>query len=263
LGIALAAAAGVGLGLLGFTLYSAMRGPVGGGAEVSPAARPVSSARPRLSGWHGRGLDITEVVDGRPAYSLKVERVRHEPGPLGFFHVGFLQVPVLEDARLTVQSPAGSAGGSNPVEAVEAALASLVARHDLVNLGWIGGFPGIKASPLRLQVLRDGRAVLVLESATATVDVRQRQLDLEGQVRLAVEGGARVLESDRLHFSLKTQQIWTDREVRLQTPAGRSQAPRFSGDVLLGTVGVRPVRLGERETRQAQAAEVMGEEGRP
>jgi hypothetical protein len=251
----------VALGVLGFALYTWIRGPADDKRSGS-AVRSTAPDRPRIAEWHGRGIDITEVIEGRPVYTLKVERVRFEPASLGFLRVGFIQAPVLEDARLTVYADETSEGTAGPLGAVEAAVATLLKRQELGNLGWLVGVTGVGASPLRVLVIRDNREVLAFSSARATVDLRQRRLDLAGQVRFSVDGGARVLESDRVSFSLKTHQIWTDDEVRLQTPEGRVQKQGFSGDVFLRTVNVRPVGTGEANIGQEQATRKVEREAR-
>ena len=256
-------ATGVALGILGFALYHTMRGSVQHNAQPTSVARSASPVGPRILGWSGRGLNITEVVDGRPVYSLKVERVRFEPAHLGFLRVGFLQSPVLEDARLAVYTRDGTPGSSTHAEAVEAALVGLLRRQDMLNLGWMGGFIGVNASPLRVQLIRDGREILALASERASVDLRHRQLDLEGQVRLSADGGARILESDRLRFSLRAQEVWTDSEVRLRTPEGHAQQQGFRGDVFLRTIALRPAGPREATSGQDQAVSRAGEELRP
>jgi hypothetical protein len=258
-------AVGIALGVVGFALCYSMRGPIGDGAQRSRAAGLASPARSRIVGGYGRDLDITEVVGGRATYALKVGRVRLEHGPLGFLRVGFLQTAILEDVRLTVHLPAGSSGVSSVMGAVESAFIAPLGQPDqnIVTLGPIGGFTGVIASPLEIDVVRDGREILVLGSQRANVNVRRRQLDLEGQVRVSADGGARILESDTLHVSLETQQVWTDGEVHLRTPEGSSQKRGFRGDVFLRTAAVRSAMPGEVASGQEQLLDRAEKERRP
>jgi hypothetical protein len=256
-------AAGIALGLFAFAVYAAVRGSLPDTVRQTSPAGAASPEQPAISGWQGRGIDVTDIVDGRPVSSLRVERVRFEPGPLGFFRVGFLQMPVLDDARLTVHMDSGSGGKGTPIDAVESALGSLLKREERTGLGWIGGFTALKASPFHAQVFRGGLEVLSLECATASVDFHQRRLDLEGQVRLSADGGARTVESDRLRLSLGTQEVWTDGEVHLRTPEGYSKRQGFKADVFLRTVAVQPGAPDGKEPTRNHTVSRVEEEARP
>ncbi len=261
-------AAGIVLGALAFALYHSNHGAVGNDARPALVAPTASPDRPRISGGSGRDLALTEVAVGRPTTSLKVGRVRFESGPLGFLRVGFFQTAVLEDARLTVNLPTrstdvSSADLSSAIRAVESALVAPLGQQEMMRIGPIGGFTGVNASPLRVQVTRDGREILVLGSDRAAVDVRGRQLDLEGQVRLSVEGGARVLESQALHVLLETQEIWTDGDVHLRTPQGRVQVHGFRSDIFLRTGAFQLFSSREGALGHEQRADRAGKESRP
>ncbi len=232
---------GVALGALAFGLYYSARGSVERGPRHDSASRAVSSDKSRSPGRSAHGLTITDVIDGRIAYTLEVKHVRFEAGPLGFFRVGFRQTAVLDDVRLRVELPAGTTGVSAAIPAMESAFTASLGHQGqkVLTLGPIGGFAGVSVSRLQIEVVKEGREVLALDSQRASVDLRRRQLDLEGQARVSADGGARILEGEKLHVSLEKQEVWTGGEVWLRTPEGRTQVHGFRSDLFLRTGATR------------------------
>jgi hypothetical protein len=250
--------AGVVLGVLAFAVHRTGWGPARLHRGSPPVARPASPDPVKILARYAHGLEIIDVASGGPACSLKVDSVQFEPGSLGFFRVGFLQTPILKDTRLRVDVPLGGTDTPPPEKALESALVSLLGRQELATLGLMAGVASIQAAPFHLQVNQGGREVLALEGERASVDLRRRQLDLEGRIRLSADGGARVLESERLHYSLETQQVWTDEGVRLRTPKGSSEAQGFRGDVFLRAVATGSKLPSEAKISQKQIADREG-----
>jgi lipopolysaccharide-assembly LptC-related protein len=236
---ALTVIAGIALGVLTFALYHT---DVGWGKVTrghSPVSRPASPDPLKAMAHYARELEMTDVTDGGPTYNLKVESIQFEPAPLGVFRVGFLQMPVFRGARLRIDVGPRGTDASAPEEALEAALVALLDRQGL-TLGPLGGLASLEVTPLHIQVTQGGREALALEGDRASVTGRLRQLDLEGHVRLSAGGGARVLESPRLHLALGTRQVWTDADVSLRTPRGRIQTHGFRGEVSLQQISLYP-----------------------
>lgn len=250
--------AGVALGLLAFAIHHAVWGPARLHRGSPPVARPASPDPVKILARYAHGLEIIDVTSGGPARSLKVDSVQFEPGSLGFFRVGFLQTPILKDTRLRVDVPLGGTDTPPPEKALESALVSLLGRQELATLGLMAGVASIQAAPFHVQVNQGGREVLALESERASVDLRRRQLDLEGRIRLSADGGARILESDRLHYSLEMQQVWTDEGVRLRTLKGSSRVQGFRGGLFLRTVTVGSAPPSEAKISQKQIADREG-----
>lgn len=232
----LAVAGGLALGLLAFAAL-----------ELFSPSAPHSIPSPQRQSRQGlaRGLQASEVSDGRLLYSLQVGAVRLEAGRLGPFRVGFIPALALDDAELTVYAETTSLGPGPLDTAIESALLRLLDRQGISRLAGLGP---VAASPFRLRVVQGGRELMAASAERGELDLKRREIRLEGRARVAADGGLRRLEGKRLRMTFRPDRIWAEDPSRLVTPEGMRVERGLVGDLRLRHLSAQAVGSGWAET---------------
>jgi len=171
--------------------------------------------------------------------------VRLEAGRLGPFRVGFIPALALDDAELTVYAETTSLGPGPLDTAIESALLRLLDRQGISRLAGLGP---VAASPFRLRVVQGGRELMAASAERGELDLKRREIRLEGRARVAADGGLRRLEGKRLRMTFRPDRIWAEDPSRLVTPEGMRVERGLVGDLRLRHLSAQAVGSGWAET---------------